>query len=494
MIRKINKNTYFSFFLFLLFSFLGLFFFDNNIKSVSAGTNLAIVNEDFSVPEFHNPQDLDIDFLRQLDDAVYLNTSLRSQNITKQNSFWVIYQYTGTYYLQVVEIQPRVEVGSYTIAYRWSDLVSFSTTSFIDSYVFNFGQFWYTANTSFTFTNVFYMNGRTLCIGNFDNVGTGWDAIITNFSPRFEDVGCVRNYNFPFDPILSPILDYPYNLDIQSQDFVEWLISTGKYTEINDAILSNHVSGFVDIFRQYGGSSSFFKRYCKGFFDFNNIGQGVSDYNLILKKTKSLYQEYLRLKNDTVGNHLAPRVDSSIVPETNDNNLTLVTNDANDTEIISILRDILRSLLSFPTTWNDLNKLLLNAINALDLTTNIVNDGGTGLTSADIWGSGDITESENYLALTSAFMDKGVDVSAAENMKINYLDNSTQQDSFTVSVVMPDQYVNGQFTEKTVSHTIDNTSKMYNTLILFRKLIAFAVVAYFAIRIRFELPHLIRGE
>lgn len=59
---------------------------------------------------------------------------------------------------------------------------------------------------------------------------------------------------------------------------------------------------------------------------------------------------------------------------------------------------------------------------------------------------------------------------------------------------MPDQFVNGQFTEKTVTHTIDNTSKMYNTLILFRKLIAFAVVAYFAIRIRFELPHLIRGE
>lgn len=496
MIRKINKNTVISFSLIflLVFSFLCLCFFDKNINRVSAANNHYVSQDGFSVAQFNNPLNLDTDFLRQLDDSIYLNTSLGSMGYTKSNSFWVLAQDSGTYYLQVIKTSPCVICGTYTISYNYTTLVSFSTVGFISSYVFSNNGFWSTAQTYFTVSNVFYLDGRNYVIGSYENQGNGWDAVLTNFTPRFTDIVCVRDYNFPYDPILTPILDYPYNLDIQSQSFTEWLISTNKYKEINRAMLSNHVNQYVELFNQYGASLSFFKKQVSAFFDFYNIGQGISDYNVILNKTRQLYQEYMRLKNDTVGNHLAPRVESSIVPETNDNNLTLVTNDSNDTEIISILRDILRSLLSFPSTWNDLNQLLLNAFNSLDLTTNIVNDGGAGLTSADIWGSGDITESQNYQSLSAAFMDKGVDVVSAESMDINYLDGATQQDSFTVSVVMPAQFVNGEFTEKTITHTIDNTSKMFNTLLLFRKLIAFAVISYFAIRIRFELPHLIRGE
>lgn len=493
--KKIKSFLSFSLCCFiLLFSLFCSHIF--GINKVSAASNIHVIQDNFSIAEFNNPQNIDIDFLRQLDDAIYLNSSIRSANVDKSNSFWVLAENTGTYYLQILKLSPRVECGSYTLPYTFTSIVSFNTVDFISSYSFSFSNMTTSSRNTNNHTETrFYQDGRIPVIGTFDWKGSADSGVtVSNFTVRYADVAVVRNYNFPFDPILSPILDYPYNLDIQSQSFTEWLISSEKYLEIYHSLQANHVSGFVDVFRQYGGSSSFFKKYCKGFFDFNNIGQGVSDYNLILKKTKALYQEYLLLKNDTVGNHLLPRVESSIIPETNDNNLTLVTNQNTDDDSVKVLRDILRSLIALPSTLNDFNNLILNAINSLDLTTNIVNDGGAGLTSSDIWGSGSITDSENYLALTAAFMDKGVDVSAAENMQINYLENANQADSFTVSVVMPDQYVNGQFTEKTVTHTIDNTSKMYNTLILFRKLIAFAVVAYFAIRIRFELPHLIRGE
>lgn len=298
----------------------------------------------------------------------------------------------------------------------------------------------------------------------------------------------------PFDPIIDPIYNAAYSLYINDTEFTEWLINTERYYEINSAMLANHVSDTVGIFKKYGGNNNAFARLLKQFFDLRNIGQGVTDYNVAIAKIRELYREFESERKQELLNKFYGRTDDTgnIKPDTNETNNTLIINTSNDDIYTSLLRDILRSLLSLPNNIFDVGLNITRAIDSLDNTVNIVND--SGISSDDIWGSGSITDSENYLALTAAFMDKGVDVSAAENMEINYLENATQADSFTVSVVMPDQFVNGQFTEKTVTHTIDNTSKMYNTLILFRKLIAFAVVAYFAIRIRFELPNLIRGE
>ena len=473
--------------------------------SVSAANNFSIVNQEFSVAEFNNPQNLDLDFLRQLDDAIYLNTSIRNLSIDKTNSFWVIYENTGTYYLQVVKLSPRVECGTYTLSYQWSDLVSFSTPAFISTHVFSLGTFWSTSSTSFTVDNVFYMDGRNYCIGQYTNRGTGWDAILENFIPRFSGVGCVRNYNFPYDPILSPILDYPYNLDIQSQDFVEWLIATGRYTEINGSILSNHVSGFVDIFREYGGSTSFFKRYCKGFFDFNNIGQGVSDYNLILKKTKALYQEYLRLKNDTVGNHLAPRVESTIVPETNDNNTVLVTNSVDDTTIISLLRDILRSLIALPNTLNDLTQLILNKLDSLDLTTNIVNDGGSGITDFSDLYIYDVDAFNNDLA------DFQSDIEDVQNVPMGYI-STINQNSFMPENMLEDKNSLTVNVPTITGFTVGGNGSTYSTQTgtyvlrsvdypwldtVVQKIKRFASIVLilgYLVHLRYRIPELIRGE
>lgn len=473
--------------------------------SVSAANNYAIVNQDFSVAQFNNPQNLDTDFLRQVDDAIYLNTSIRNMNIDKSNSFWVIYQYSGLYYLQIIKLNPRIECGTYTCPYQWTDLVTFNTPQFISTYNFSMVTFFGTASTSFWYTDLFYMDGRNYCIGSFQNHGTGWDSLLQDFTPRFSGVGCVRNYNFPYDPILSPILDYPYNLDIQSQSFTEWLIDTEKYLDIYHSLQANHVAGFVDVFREYGGSSSFFKRYCKGFFDFNNIGQGVSDYNLILKKTKALYQEYLRLKNDTVGNHLAPRVESSIVPDTNDNNTVLVTNTLDDTTIISLLRDILRSLIALPNTLNDLTQLILNKLDSLDLTTNIVNDGGSGITDFSDLYIYDVDSFNNDLANFQA------DIEDVQNVPQGYIDTINQnslmpenmledKNSLIVNVPTITGFTVGgngsTYSTQTGSYVLRSVDYPWldTAVQKIKRFASILLIMGYLVHLRYRIPELVRGE
>ena len=299
------------------------------------------------------------------------------------------------------------------------------------------------------------------------------------------------------------------NLDFNETDFYNWLIDNDKVVISVDSggasvggkipayIGLQKLKSFISFYKQYGGSNTSFFKFIKGWFSYMNIANQTGDNINVLKNTMdNLYKEYLNsyIVNayPNTLNHAHQR--KNIQTNTDDNDTSLITDDPNDSTDTSILRDILRGIISLSTSITSHFEALFDKLNELDFTVNVSNNGGADFTSADIWGSGVITDSENYHALTAAFMDKGIDVVSAESMDINYLDNATQQDSFTVSVDMPDQFVNGEFTSKTVTHTIDNTSKMYNTLLLFRKLIAFAVITYFAIRLRYELPSLIRGE
>lgn len=306
-----------------------------------------------------------------------------------------------------------------------------------------------------------------------------------------------------FDPILSPLLDYPYNLDIQSQGFTEWLINTQKYKEIVSAMIANHVSPFVELFNQYGGSLTFFRKYVKQYFDLLHIGDCVSDYGVILKKTRELYQEYLRLKNDTVGNHLAPRVSSTIEPETNDNNQTLITNTVNDTEIEKILRDILRTLLSFPSTWYDMHQQLIQKLDELQLTTNIVNDGGSN--DLDVLFNYDQDKFNSDWNSFEDAVSNEVDSKTALVDSIN--DRSfmpekmlSDQNSFSLTVPFIDGYTVSQdgtsYTTSINNYTLDMSE--YPTFdSVFKKIkrfIGIIMIIAYLVSLRFRIPRIVRGE
>ena len=385
---------------------------------------------------------------------------------------------------------------------------------------------WITTTLSDSYAGLETMNFTVQSVDLSTNNSFSCIIMNTAYNNVFMQATCYFSMNFTGNPDYSKLYSYVYNyslpfnpdgvhsftglnLDFNETDFYNWLVDNDKVEISVDSggasvggkipayIGLQKLKSFISFYRQYGGSNTSFFKFIKGWFSYMNIANQTGDNINVLKTTMdNLYREYLNSYivhgySNTL-NHAHQR--KNIQTNTDDSDTTLITDNPNDSTDTSILRDILRGIISLSTSITSHFEALFDKLNELVFTVNVSNNGGANFTSADIWGSGVITDSENYHALTAAFMDKGIDVVSAESMDINYLDNATQQDSFTVSVDMPDQFVNGEFTSKTVTHTIDNTSKMYNTLLLFRKLIAFAVITYFAIRLRYELPSLIRGE
>ena len=373
----------------------------------------------------------------------------------------------------------------------------------LDDYVFTF--------TSIDSLPVSVSGGvdRNSVVANSSNtspyvVGASYDnnGISYNYSTQIKYIEKIQLVP-EFDPILSPILDYPYNLNIQSQGFTEWLINTQKYKEIYTSMIANHVSPFVDLFSQYGGSLTFFRKYVKQYFDLIHIGDGISDYGVILKKTRDLYQEYLKLKNDTVGNHLAPRVSSTIEPETNDYNQTLITNTGNDSEVEKILRDILRTLLSFPSTWYDLHQQLMHKLDELQLTTNIVNDGGSN--DLDLLFDYDEAEfSSDWNSFEDAVNDevnsKTALVDSINSRSVMPENMLSDQDSFSLTVPLINGYNvsrdGSRYTTSIGNYTFD-ISQHPEFDAVFKKIKRFSgiilIIAYL-VSLRFRIPRIVRGE
>lgn len=92
-----------------------------------------------------------------------------------------------------------------------------------------------------------------------------------------------------------------------------------------------------------------------------------------------LYQEYINYRSGTHAywpnaSHLQER--DTIDTNTANNDLTLVTDDSNDTLDISILRDILRGVIAISNNFNQGCSNIVQKLDELNFIVNVVNDGG----------------------------------------------------------------------------------------------------------------------
>lgn len=357
-------------------------------SSVSAYTSIS-----FTIPfNYVNNSSLSEPTIKSIAKNIYSNQSIIDLGYTSDNSTLCIYESDGTVFLYVQKTDVFVNVGSGCILNLKKALkfisYSFSNTSNSISdllfHTFTESSVSYSSSGYRTYNLPVYDSNSNqyyiACINSNYYYGHNL-SLMNGYSDSNPDTSkplCfIYNYDFPFNPITDPLFDIPYNLDIQKQGFIEWLISSGRWTEIPFSIADSTLSPYVDYFSKYGGSGSMFV---------NNLNDFLSHYfesqvsnsvaRQVLSKTKSLYAEYLRLKNDTVGNHLVDKVNKigSVDPVTSTDNKTLITDKDDDSTIISILRDILRSLLSLPSVFSDCTYLILNKLDSLNLTTNFVND------------------------------------------------------------------------------------------------------------------------
>lgn len=341
-------------------------------------------------------------------------------------------------------------------------------------------------------------------LGSFNDYGSVTSSSFDNFGDGYS------NYTVfplvpPFNPIVAPIYEAVYSLSIEKEEFIKWLIDNEKYVEIADSLVKNRVSGFVDIFQRYGANSKAFAYNVKQFFEFIGISQTVSDYDSVLEKTRSLYREYQKSVRQQLINHYNNKVKDTlnIKPLTNDNNTSLITDSSDDSVVVRLLRDILRSLISLPVNIGDLIRSLEVKLDNLDNSVIIANDGGSSDLSV-LWTYSSNDFDDDLLNFTS-------DVAEVQRLPLQCLTNINEnplmpekmlsdKDNLTVNIPNMSGFTvsdNGKsFSTQTTSYTLSSNNYPWLDS-LAKKIKRFSgilLIIGYLVSLRYRLPEIVRGE
>lgn len=358
------------------------------------------------------------------------------------------------------------------------------------------------------------INDNYLNISNTDTILCGFTAysrqpnfngsVPTNYYPYIGNFICYLP-DPVYNPVISPLYGAAYNLNIQKEEFIKWLIDNERYIDIADGLVENRVRGFVDIFQRYGGNSKAFGFNAKEFFNFIGIGQTISDYDSVLEKTRSLYREYQEYVRSQLMEHYNNKVKDTlnIKPVTNDNNTTLITDTDTDTVVIRLLRDILRSLIALPVNIGDLMQTLEIKLDGFENTVNITNDSGLpDFSTLWIYNNNDFDDDLNNF--TS-------DIADIQQLPVSYLTNINE------NPLMPEKMLNDK-DNLTVNipnmsgFTVSDDGKSYSTQTtsyvissndypwldpLVKKIKRFSgilLILGYLVSLRYRLPEIVRGE
>lgn len=308
-----------------------------------------------------------------------------------------------------------------------------------------------------------------------------------------------------FNPVVLPLYNAVYSLNIQKEEFIKWLIDNDRYVDIADGLLENRVSGFVDIFQKYGANNKVFGFNVKQFFDFIGISQTVSDYGAVLEKTRSLYREYQQYVRFQLMEHYNNKVKDTlnIKPVTDDNNTTLITDTDADTVVIRLLRDILRSLISLPVNIGDLIRSLEVKLDGLDNSIIISNDGGSYDLSV-LW-------TYNNNDFDDDLINFSLDISNVQQLPLQYLTNINEnslmpekmlndKDNLTVNIPNISGFTvsddGKSFSTQTTSYSISSNDYPWLDPLVkkIKRFSGILLILGYLVSLRFRLPEIVRGE
>lgn len=250
------------------------------------------------------------------------------------------------------------------------DYASFSVdSSLLSSYEFSLTPFSSTGSVR----GIFYgYNKYHVFSGQF----AGSSLIVSSFSeyPAFYYLDA----SSPFSPDYG-LTGVVVGFDFSVEAFTQWLIDTGKYAELPAYIGTGKLKSFVQFYHDWGSSNSIFViRLVEWFMHFNLASQTIENRNIIKSTIDRLYQEYknsafVQINHDS---SILPHHRKNIETNTTDDDLTLVTDDPNDDTLISILRDILRGVISIPNSIYDNTQVILAKLDQLNYNIIISNNGG----------------------------------------------------------------------------------------------------------------------
>lgn len=152
------------------------------------------------------------------------------------------------------------------------------------------------------------------------------------------------------DPVPQLTL-HGIKLGVDKKGFVEWLKSEGKESVINSpgfSFTSKQLETLIDVYDSYGNNPlAFFSSLSKTF----NITTNIKAATSLFQTIQQLYHDYLTYKNSAEIVEITPGISNAPHhrnPDKVDEAVSLVTDQADDTREISILREILRTLIDIP--------------------------------------------------------------------------------------------------------------------------------------------------
>lgn len=406
---------------------------------------------------------------------------------------WVLDNSFGTY--KYISAYDKTYSCYYTQPFL--SCVVTKSTGFVNSCSINENTGYYVKTMAYIDNR--YTNGEILDHGNggsqggFDNSGKGY----TNYAV------------FPlvptFNPIINPLYRYNYSLNVNVEKFSQWLVETGKYTEIVEELAENRVTGLVSIFAKNGANNNSFVDSLKQYFKYISIAQYVDDYGAVVNKIRSLYQEFQKLEKDKLMDiffHRTEKTDN-IKPVTNDDDLTLITNSDDDTVIIKILRDILRSLIALPNNISNLINSLSVQVDGLENTVNVVNQSGLPDLST-LWSYSNNDFDDDLLNFSS-------DVAEVQQLPVSYLTNINEnplmpekmlndKDNLTVNIPNISGFTvsdNGNsFSTQTTSYVISSNDYPWLDPLVkkIKRFSGILLVLGYLVSLRYRLPEIVRGE
>lgn len=198
-------------------------------------------------------------------------------------------------------------------------------------------------------------------------------------------------YLFSFDneaSSLSPdYLEVPVGFDFGVDDFYTWIINNNKLSELPSYIVQSKLKSFLNFYKSFGSSNSFFISKIVDWFNYVSIpNQTLENIRSLKSSTDKLYQEYLNYRSSTHAywpgaTKLQER--DSIDTVTNNNNTSLITDDANDDIYTKLLRDILRGVISISNNVVQACSNIVTKLDQLDFTVSVSNNGGVSSTNFD---------------------------------------------------------------------------------------------------------------
>lgn len=337
---------------------------------------------------------------------------------------------------------------------------------------------------------------------NMDRGGAYDSAELTvNLGTGFAD------FSVPFDTIYEEIA-LPF-FSLESDDFYDWIINNNKIGQLPVYIVQSKLKSFIEFYKQFGSSNTFFASKIGDWFNHMNIAsQSMSNISALKTSIDKLYAEYLDYRSSThaywpSATKIQERSDIDTI--TDNNNLTLVTDDSNDTIDITILRDILRGVVAISNNIIEGSSKVVQKLDEMNFTVQLSNDGG--------YNKPDLSQLWTYNA--NSFDDDlqnfEYDISVVQTVPMGYISSINQnalmpenmlQDKESLTVNLPTitgftVNNNGStYSTQTGTYTLKSTDYPWLDLIV-KKIKRFAsilLIIGYLVHLRFRIPELVRGE